>query len=126
MFASNFTVTDSSLVHLKGRDKLSTWSQSGTIATRNTMTNYFCSVCGTLMYRVTSGLPEHSILRIGTVDDYGLQETKLKPRREQFTEDRVAWFAGGGDGVKQQWGNPLKDGEDGPWTESARRILHSF
>ena len=78
------------------------------------------------MYRVTSGLPGQSILRIGTIDDYSLHETKLKPRREQFVEDRVEWFSGGGAGVKQQWGNPFKDGNNGPWIESGRKILSHF
>lgn len=58
------------------------------------MTNYFCSTCGTLMYRVGSGFPGCSILRIGTVDDFNLHETKLKPRVEQFTKDRVSWLSG--------------------------------
>ncbi|KAK9349564.1 Mss4-like protein, partial [Lipomyces doorenjongii] len=68
MFASNFTVADAHLKHLRGRDNLRTFSQSRTIASGNTMTNYFCSTCGTLMYRVGSAFPGQSILRIGTVD----------------------------------------------------------
>lgn len=32
-----------------------------------------------------------SILRVGTVDDFTLMETKLKPQYEQFNTDRVAW-----------------------------------
>lgn len=35
-----------------------------------------------------------SILRIGTVDDFNLHATKLKPQLEQFTKQRVAWLAG--------------------------------
>lgn len=58
------------------------------------MTNYFCSTCGTLMYRVGSAFPGQSILRIGTVDDFNLHETKLRPQIEQFTKDRVVWFSG--------------------------------
>lgn len=56
------------------------------------------------MYRVSSGFPGKSILRIGTVDDFSLHETKLKPRLEQFGKDRVSWFKGG-EGVKQEMGN---------------------
>jgi hypothetical protein len=56
------------------------------------MTNYFCSTCGTLMYRVGSAFPGQSILRIGTVDDFSLHETRLRPRVEQFTKDRVSWL----------------------------------
>ncbi|KAK9333507.1 Mss4-like protein [Lipomyces starkeyi] len=103
MFASNFTVDDAYLTHERGRDNLSTYSQSKTIGTGNTMTNYFCSTCGSLMYRVGTGFPAKSILRIGTVDDFNLHETKLKPRIEQFVKDRVAWLHGA-DGVEQVQG----------------------
>jgi len=102
MFASNFSVADAYLTHVRGRDNMTTYSQSRTIASGNTMTNYFCSTCGTLMYRVSSGIPGHSLLRIGTVDDFHLQETKLKPRVEQFIGTRVEWLSGlEGVGVKQ-------------------------
>ena len=94
MFASNFTIDDTYLKHLRGRDNLSAWSQSRTIESGNTMTNHFCKTCGTLMYRVSSGMPGKSILRIGTVDDFNLHETKLKPRRELFIRSRVGWFPG--------------------------------
>lgn len=56
------------------------------------------------MYRVSSGSPGHSILRIGTVDDFSLHETALKPRVETFTKDRVAWLHGA-EGVTQFEGN---------------------
>lgn len=58
------------------------------------MTNHFCSVCGTLMYRISSGYPGLLITRIGTVDDFNLQETKLKPRLEQFVKTRSSWLGG--------------------------------
>jgi hypothetical protein len=103
MFASNFTVLDAYLVHERGRENLSTYSQAKTVASGNTMTNYFCRTCGSLMYRVGTGFPGMSILRIGTVDDYNLQETKLKPRIEQFVKDRVAWLHGA-ERVKQVHG----------------------
>lgn len=45
------------------------------------------------MYRVGEAFPDRSILRIGTVDDFHLHETKLKPRREIFTKDRVCWLS---------------------------------
>lgn len=104
MFASNFIVDDTYLKHLRGRENLKTFSQARTIASGNTMTNYFCSTCGTLMYRVSSGLPGRSIPRIGTIDDFHLHETKLKPRVEQFTKDRVGWLCGL-DGVRQVEGS---------------------
>jgi hypothetical protein len=92
MFASNFTVKDSHLKHIRGRENLKTFGHSGPIASGHTMTNYFCSTCGSLMYRVGEGFPGVSILRIGSVDDFHLHETKLKPRVEQFTKDRVEWL----------------------------------
>jgi hypothetical protein len=94
MFASNFTVKNRSLKHLRGEDKLSRWGESKTIASGAFMENSFCSICGTLMYRRSSRFPDMSILRIGTVDDFNLHETKLKPTLEQFTKDRVSWIKG--------------------------------
>jgi len=94
MFASNFTIRDSHLEHARGRDRLRTFSQSRTIGSGQAMTNHFCGDCGTLMYRVAEQLPECSILRIGTVDDFSLHETKLRPRQEHWIKDRVGWFAG--------------------------------
>lgn len=46
------------------------------------------------MYRRGTGFPGMSILRIGTVDDFNLMDTKLKPRVEQFVKDRVSWTSG--------------------------------
>ena len=94
MFASNFTVDNAYLKHLRGQEKLSVFGQSKTVARGHKMTNYFCSVCGTLMYRVGEGFPGQSILRIGTVDNFALHETKLRPKKELFVKDRVAWFTG--------------------------------
>jgi len=99
MFATNFTIADSYLKHLRGRENLKTFGQNQTVFFKtpgkdNTMTNYFCSTCGTLMYRVGANFPDMSILRVGTVDDFSLHETKLKPTMEQFTKDRVGWCPG--------------------------------
>lgn len=104
MFASNFIVKDSAIEWIRGTDKLAKWKQSVTIATGDSMENQFCSVCGTLMNRVSSGFPGMSVLRIGTVDDFNLHETKLKPRIEQFGKDRVSWCSPG-KGVEQKEGN---------------------
>lgn len=46
------------------------------------------------MYRMGLAFPGTSILRIGTVDDFNLHETKLRPQWEQFTKDRVSWVCG--------------------------------
>ncbi|KAG4438242.1 hypothetical protein IFR05_006270 [Cadophora sp. M221] len=94
MFASNFTIADTHLKHVRGQENLKTFAQKETIASGKLMTNYFCSTCGTLMYRVGEAFPGQSILRIGTVDDFSLHETKIRPQIEQFIKDRVSWFSG--------------------------------
>ncbi|KAI1387254.1 Mss4-like protein [Hypoxylon trugodes] len=94
MFASNFIIDNEYLTHVRGQDNLKSWGQDVTPASGNKMTNYFCNTCGTLMYRVSSGAANQSYLRIGTVDDFNLHETKLRPRTEQFIEGRVNWFHG--------------------------------
>ncbi|CZR63195.1 uncharacterized protein PAC_13091, partial [Phialocephala subalpina] len=89
MFASNFIIADAHLKHLRGQSNLTSFGQSATtFRTGNKMTNYFCSTCGTLMYRIGSGFPGVSILRIGTVDDFSLHETKLRPKQEWFGKQR--------------------------------------
>lgn len=100
MFGANFTIADTHLKHIRGRDALKTFAQSSTIYSGKTMTNHFCSTCGTLMYRVGDLFPGVSILRLGTVDDFSLFAGKLKPRTELFTKDRVSWFPGV-EGAKQ-------------------------
>lgn len=114
MFASNFTVRDTHLKHLRGRDNLKAYAQSKTIESGNTMTNYFCSTCGSLMYRVSSGYPGLSILRIGTVDDFRLHETKLRPRVELYVEKRVDWFTGVEGSKKASKGFGTELPRDGP------------
>jgi hypothetical protein len=91
MFASNFTIADTHLTHVRGRDNLTAYGQAHTVVSKK-MTNYFCSTCGTLMYRVGERFPGQSILRIGTIDDFHLHETKLKPQVEQFVGSRVGWL----------------------------------
>lgn len=46
------------------------------------------------MYRISSAAPNSPILRIGTIDDFQLQETKLAPQVEQFTKERLSWLPG--------------------------------
>jgi hypothetical protein len=104
MFASNFVVRTTHLKHLRGEENLKTFAQSKTIEAHNTMTNYFCSTCGTLMYRRGAGFPGMSIMRIGTVDDFNLMETTLRPRVEQYTRDRVNWLQAK-EGVEQHQGS---------------------
>jgi hypothetical protein len=113
MFASNFIVKESSTTHVRGKEKLVEYGQSKTIASGNTMTNHFCSICGSLMYRVSSGYPGLLITRIGTIDDTELMATKVKPRLEQYTKDRVPWLSPA-EGVRQfadagPLGQPFQD-----------------
>ncbi|KAJ5158029.1 uncharacterized protein N7500_007680 [Penicillium coprophilum] len=113
MFASNFIIADTHLRHIRGREKLQTYSQSRTIGSGQSMTNFFCSICGSLMYRVGEAYPGSSILRIGTVDDFNLHETKLRPRIEQYTKDRVGWLQGT-EGFEQVEGSAYKPRRKGP------------
>lgn len=63
------------------------------------MTNFFCSTCGTLMYRRGTGFPGMYITRVGTVDDRSLADTTLRPTVEQFLERRADWLSAGVKGV---------------------------
>ncbi|EGY18627.1 uncharacterized protein VDAG_09153 [Verticillium dahliae VdLs.17] len=93
MFTSGFIVLDSHLKHIRGEENLKQFSQSDTIKQEGKpMTNFFCSTCGTLMYRRSAGIPGASILRIGTVDDFRLAETALEPTIEQYVKHRVSWI----------------------------------
>ncbi|KAJ4148137.1 hypothetical protein LMH87_002621 [Akanthomyces muscarius] len=94
MFASNFVVQDKHMKHIRGQDNLTVFKQSKTVGSGHSMANHFCATCGTLMYRVGAKWPGTSILRIGTVDDFNLHETKLMPEVELFVENRVSWFGG--------------------------------
>lgn len=69
------------------------------------MENNFCSKCGTLLYRVGTGFPGKLLMRIGTVDDFSLMDTVLKPDVEQFVKDRTVWCGGAEKaGIKQVQG----------------------
>ncbi|KAH6983916.1 Mss4-like protein [Ilyonectria destructans] len=93
MFTSGFVILDTYLKHVRGEENLKQFSQSQTIEQKgNLMTNFFCSTCGSLMYRRGAGLLGASILRIGTVDDFKLGETALRPTIEQYVKHRVDWI----------------------------------
>ncbi|KAK4071073.1 uncharacterized protein Triagg1_6440 [Trichoderma aggressivum f. europaeum] len=94
MFATNFTVDNSFIKFVRGEDNLSHWGQDKTPASGTTMTNTFCTTCGTLMWRRSALTPHHSFMRVGTVDDFKVQETKLRPQLELFTDNRTSWFHG--------------------------------
>ncbi|KAH7310305.1 Mss4-like protein [Rhexocercosporidium sp. MPI-PUGE-AT-0058] len=94
MFATNFTIVDPYLKHVRGQENLKTFSEKKTIWSGKLMTNYFCSTCGTLMYRIGEAYPGQNFLRVGTVDDFSLHETKFRPNIEQFIKDRISWVHG--------------------------------
>lgn len=94
MFSSLLVVLASETSHVRGREKLTKFAQSKTVESGNTMESYFCSVCGSLMYRISSACPDLLVARIGTVDDFNLHDTLLKPRLEVYTRDRVCWYNG--------------------------------
>lgn len=73
------------------------------------MDSYFCKTCGSLLYRVSSGFPGAHIMRLGAVDQFELASGVLKPRLEQFVNDKVGW-AKPVDGVHQESGNVIKPG----------------
>jgi hypothetical protein len=58
------------------------------------------------MYRISSGFPGFTIMRLGQVDDFSLFDGALKPRLEQFVKDRVPW-AHSAEGVQQESGNVI-------------------
>jgi hypothetical protein len=105
MFTTAFVVADSYLKHVRGHGELKTYRHTRPSAMGNIVTNYFCSNCGTLMYRASTGFPGISALRVGTVDDHNLHNTKLKPRRELFVENRAGWLSDV-DGVEKVVGSP--------------------
>lgn len=93
MFTSAFIVLDTHLKHVRGKEYLNQFSQSETIERKgNVMTNFFCSTCGSLMYRRAESYPGASLLRLGTVDDFKLAETALRPTIEQYIKHRVDWL----------------------------------
>lgn len=104
MFASGFIVNDASLNHIRGEDSLSEYKRSEGVDSGNVVTNHFCRVCGTLMYRRSSGFPGVTVARIGTVDDAEVRDTLLKPAVEQFTRERAGWLQAAL-GPEQQEGN---------------------
>lgn len=60
------------------------------------------------MYRVGAAFAGVSILRVGTVDDFGLHGGVLRPGMEQFARERVGWWGGlGGEGVRVFEGDGL-------------------
>jgi hypothetical protein len=107
MFTTGIVVLDTHLKHLRGEANLRQFSQSDTIERDGSaMTNFFCSTCGSLMYRRSSAYTGVSVLRGGTVDDFKVVETVLKPDIEQYLKHRVSWLKGV-EGLRQSQGQFL-------------------
>ncbi|KAH6985466.1 Mss4-like protein [Ilyonectria destructans] len=95
MFTTGFVILDTHLKHVRGEENLTQFSQSKTIEREgNVMTNFFCSTCGSLMYRRPGAYPGLSLLRVGTVDDFKLAETGLRPTIEQYLKHRLLTYEG--------------------------------
>jgi hypothetical protein len=94
MFSSIFDIDDAHLQFVRGKEKLKTFSTTKSIGSGKLMTNHFCEDCGSLMYRVSERYPGHSLLRLGTVDDFNLVEGRLRPTMEIYVKDRCCWVKG--------------------------------
>ncbi|ORX36212.1 Mss4-like protein [Kockovaella imperatae] len=92
VFATNLTTLDSHTRFVRGEDHLVLFSQSETISKHRRMTNAFCKLCGTLMYRQGAVGPGTRFMRGGPIDDHELHNTILKPQWEIFTEHRASWI----------------------------------
>ncbi|ETN45646.1 uncharacterized protein HMPREF1541_09478 [Cyphellophora europaea CBS 101466] len=92
MFATSFTVKNDAIRWLRGKETLTKLAQSKTIPTGHVMTNHFCPKCGTLMARDSSGFPDVSFLRQGTVDNFSLTDGQMHPELEIFVKQRADWI----------------------------------
>ncbi|CDZ96639.1 Mss4-like [Phaffia rhodozyma] len=104
IFASNFVIADPDVTFTRGESNLTHYGQYNTIQRGFTMMNSFCKTCGTMLWRKGGGFPGMTIARIGTVDDFSLHDTVLKPEFEQFGKHRPSWLSGAV-GVQQFHGN---------------------
>ncbi|OQU97623.1 hypothetical protein CLAIMM_03524 [Cladophialophora immunda] len=55
----------------------------------NTIINYFCSNCGSTLYRISTGFPGVAMIRAGCIDN--LDIAKAKPTVELWTRSHVGW-----------------------------------
>ncbi|KAJ7477199.1 Mss4-like protein [Mycena galericulata] len=92
-FSSIFVVKKSGVHFLTGsEDNLTKYVREHGIISGNTMTSSFCTTCGTLMWRVSTGQPGNLLMRIGTVDNKKVANEKLKPQIEIFAPDKFEWL----------------------------------
>ncbi|WWC66339.1 uncharacterized protein I206_100240 [Kwoniella pini CBS 10737] len=92
MYATNFIIETKDLKYNFGKEKIKIFKQSKTILEKNSMSNFFCSNCGTLLNRISSGTPNLNYIRVGSVDDLNLHDNLLKPQVEQFIDSKVKWL----------------------------------
>ena len=83
--ATNLMVLTEGLKTAQG--SLKTYSK--TAESGNKVTSYFCSDCGSTLYRVSSGFPGVVMMKAGCIDDLDLD--KAKPVIELFRRSHVAW-----------------------------------
>ncbi|KAI5272018.1 hypothetical protein E4T47_04689 [Aureobasidium subglaciale] len=92
IFTSAFVIEKTVLKHIRDEHDLTQYST--TVEAGNTMSDFFCKTCGSLMYRQSSQYPDLLVPRTGTIDNLEFPETKLKPQVEVFCRSSVGWFGG--------------------------------
>ena len=65
------------------------------------MKSHFCSTCGSLIYRTSSGYPGKIALKVGNIDDDGKANQDYIPDVEIFTRTRAPWIQAV-EGAKQE------------------------
>lgn len=63
---------------------------SKTADTGNTITSYFCTGCGTTLYRDGASFPGLKIIKAGVLDKETI-EKDAKPQAELYHPDRISW-----------------------------------
>ncbi|KAI9750920.1 MAG: hypothetical protein M4579_006243 [Chaenotheca gracillima] len=97
-FSNNYLLDTTTLRTISG-DALKTWSTI--VESGNNMTSHFCSTCGSLIYRTSTGYPGTFALKVGNVDDDGEANRVYVPQVEIFTRTRVPWVKAV-EGAKQE------------------------
>jgi hypothetical protein len=106
---------DEHLNYIRGREKLTIFSQWHTIAggkTGNTIINYSYSTYGTLITRVGPSFSGVESLAHCDVDDFSIHETKIFPMVEHFVKGSLGWLHPV-DGVKQSDSSEARKAVDG-------------
>lgn len=88
-FSNNYYFTDSNNTLKVLSDNFSHYSI--VVESKNNMSSHFCSKCGSLVYRSSSGFPGFA-LKIGNIDDGGKANKEYIPDIEIFTRSRAPWM----------------------------------